>query len=233
MPRAAVQHGMLDIESPEGTVSGYLAIPEKGSGPGVLVLHAWWGLNEFFRGFCDQLATAGFVAFAPDLYHGSTASTIDHAEKLMSNLKQEAAHTDIVRSVRGLQVHPKMRGKDLGVIGFSMGAYWALRFADELPADIAAVVVFYGTGDGNHANTQAAVLGHFAESDVYESAASVREFERLLRAGGKDVTIHTYPGTTHWFFEEDRPDAYDADAARVAWERTTQFLTTHLGAKKS
>src|SRR5437867_2104783 len=77
---------MVDLKSPEGTVPGYLAIPKKGRGPGVLVLHAWWGLNDFFKGHCDELARAGFVAFAPDLYRGATASTRDGAERLMSNL---------------------------------------------------------------------------------------------------------------------------------------------------
>ncbi len=224
---------MLDLKSSEGTVSGYLATPGTGSGPGVLVLHAWWGLNDVFKSVCDRLATKGFIAFAPDLYHGAVASTIDEAEKVMSQLKPETAWQDIVRSARGLQTHPKVRGKRLGAIGFSMGAYWSLRLGEELPADMAAIVVFYGTGDGKHAHTQAALLGHFAEKDPYESAESVRDFEKVLRTHGKNVEIHTYPGTTHWFFEKDRPDAYDPKATEIAWQRTVQFLTTHLGGKKS
>src|SRR5467141_4675887 len=111
---------MVDLESPEETVPGYLAIPKKGNGPGVLVLHAWWGLNDFFEGLCNRFATAGFVAFAPDLYHGATASTRDGAEKLMSRLDQKAASREIVSGVRGLQVHPGVRGKRLGIVGFSM-----------------------------------------------------------------------------------------------------------------
>src|SRR6266702_5438489 len=97
---------MVDLKSSEGTVSGYLAIPKKGLGPGVLVLHAWWGLNDFFKGLCDRLATAGFVAFAPDLYRGATASTRDGAKALMSKLSEQAASEDIVRSVKALQIHP-------------------------------------------------------------------------------------------------------------------------------
>src|SRR5712692_7570414 len=118
--------GTVELRSPEGTVSGYLAVPRKGNGPGVLVLHAWWGLNDFFKSLCDRLATAGFVAFAPDLYRGATASTIEQAEELMSKLSQEAARKDIVSSVRGLQIHPGVRGKRLGLVGFSMGAFWGL-----------------------------------------------------------------------------------------------------------
>lgn len=93
---------MVEIKSPEGTVSGYLAIPAKGNGSGVLVLHAWWGLTDFFKDLCVRLSTAGFVAFAPDLYRGSTASTRDEAENLVSKLDQEAASRDIVSGVRGL-----------------------------------------------------------------------------------------------------------------------------------
>src|SRR2546427_13272118 len=110
---------IADLKSPEGTVRGYLAIPKKGLGPGVVVLHAWWGLNDFFKGLCDELARAGFVAFAPDLYRGATASTRDGAEHLMSKVDQKAASRDITNGVRGLQTHPGVKGKHLGVIGFS------------------------------------------------------------------------------------------------------------------
>src|SRR2546427_11406945 len=107
---------MVDLKSPEGTVSGYLAIPKKGHGPGVLVLHAWWGLNDFFKGLCDRLATDGFVAFAPDVYRGATASTRDGAENLMSKVDQTAAERDIRSGLRGLQSYPGVRGKHLGVM---------------------------------------------------------------------------------------------------------------------
>src|SRR2546423_6746797 len=219
---------MVELKSPDGKVSGYLAVPKTGSGPGLLVLHAWWGLNDFFKGLCDRLATAGFVAFAPDLYHGATASTRDGAENLMSKLDQEAAGREIQSGVRGLQVHAGVRGKRLGVVGFSMGAFWGLWLAQELPADVAAVVLFYGTGDGNYSRIRTAFLGHFAETDEFESPDTVRDLEKVLRTNRRDVTFHTYPGTTHWFFEKDRSDAYDAQAALVAWERAIRFMTTEL-----
>jgi len=224
--------GNTDRGSIDTSALGYLAVPKKGSGPGLLVLHAWWGLNEVFKDVCDRLAAAGFVAFAPDLYHGATASTIESAKALMSKLPEEDARQDIVESIKALQSHPKVRGQGLGVIGFSMGAYWALRVAEEFPEHIAAVVLFYGTGEAKYAKTRAAFLGHFAEKDPYENTEYVQEVERALRVGGREVTFHTYPGTTHWFFEKNRPDAYDAAAARLAWERTMKFLTTHLVRKK-
>ena len=224
--------GNTDRGSIDTSALGYLAVPKKGSGPGLLVLHAWWGLNEVFKDVCDRLAAAGFVAFAPDLYHGATASTIESAKALMSKLPEEDARQDIVESIKALQSHPKVRGQGLGVIGFSMGAYWALRVAEEFPEHIAAVVLFYGTGEAKYAKTRAAFLGHFAEKDPYENTEYVQEVERALRVGGREVTFHTYPRTTHWSFEKNRPDAYDAAAARLAWERTMKFLTTHLVRKK-
>src|SRR6266568_7362043 len=158
---------MVELKSPDGKVSGHLAVPKTGSGPGLLVLHAWWGLNDFFKGLCDRLATAGFVAFAPDLYRGATASTRDGAKALMSKLSEQAASEDIVRSVKALQIHPGVRGKHPGVIGFSLGAFLTLWLAQEIPADLGAVVLFYGTREGNYergfAATKAAFLGHFAE----------------------------------------------------------------------
>src|SRR5207244_8545089 len=172
---------MVELKSPDGKVSGYLAVPKTGSGPGLLVLHAWWGLNDFFKGLCDRLATAGFVAFAPDLYRGATASTRDGAEHLMSKLDQKAASRDITNGVRGLQTHPGVKGKHLGVIGFSMGAFWSLWLAQELPADVAAVVLFYGTGDGNYSHIKAAFLGHFDETDVFESPADVLYLDKDIR----------------------------------------------------
>ena len=233
MASEAVRGKTVKLESPDGPVSGHLAVPKSGSGPGILALHAWWGLNDFFKDFCNRLATAGFVAFAPDLYHGPVASTIEQADKLSSGVKPETGRSDLAKSVKGLRAHPSVRGNRLGVIGFSFGAWWALWAAQEMPADIAAVVVFYGTSDGDFAKTRAAFLGHFAEKDPYESAESVRAFEGLLRAAGKDATIHVYPGTGHWFFEKDRPDAYNASAATMAWNRTVQFLKAHLDGKKS
>src|SRR5256886_9562818 len=113
--------GMVELKSPEGTVSGYLAVPVKGHGPGVLVLHAWWGLNDVFTDVCDRLATAGFVAFAPDPYRGAAASTRDEAKKLMSKVDQEAAGRDILNGVRGLPNHPRGRGKSVGVGCLSPG----------------------------------------------------------------------------------------------------------------
>ena len=225
--------GMVDLKSSKGKVPGYIAVPRNGKGPGVLVLHAWWGLNDFFKDVCDRLAAAGFLAFAPDLYRGATASTRDDAKKLMSKLDQKAAFEDITIALNGIQTRPAVRGKRLGVIGMSLGAFQALELVQELPGDIAAIVLFYGTREGDYdqtklSKTEAAFLGHFAETDEFESTASVQALEKLLHTLGKDVTFHSYPGTGHWFFESDVPDAFDPSAAEIAWTRTVAFLRSTL-----
>lgn len=221
------------LSSPEGTVSGYLALPKKGSGPGVLVLHAWWGLNDVIRGVCDRLAASGFVAFAPDLYHGAVASTIDGAKNLMSRLSEETARADLAKAIAGLKAHPALRGTRRGVVGFSMGASWALELAKERPGEFAAIVLFYGTGETDLAKADTALLGHFAEKDEFEATDWVEEFEKRVRGRLKEVTLHTYPGTGHWFFEEDRTDAYNAAAAALAWKRTIQFLKGRVDGEKA
>src|SRR5438876_10760701 len=127
---------MIELKSPEGNVPGYLAVPKKGNGPGVLVLHAWWGLTDFFKGLSDRLASAGFVAFASDLYRGATASTRDEAKKLLAKLDEERARRDVVGSVRGLQSHPAGRGKKLGVVGLALGAFWSRWLAAALCGDL-------------------------------------------------------------------------------------------------
>ncbi len=146
---------MIELETCHGPIDGHLSPPKKGSVPGVLVLHAWWGLSGIFRSVCDRLATVGFTTFAPDLYHGAVASTIDEADKLSSELEQKAAMRDLVASVEGLRAYPAVTGSHPGVVGFSLGAHLALALAQERPSDTGAVVVFYRTGGGNHGKTQA------------------------------------------------------------------------------
>lgn len=208
------------------TVSGYEAA--GGNGAGAIVLHAWWGLNDFMKTFCDRLAVEGFVVFAPDLYHGAIATTINEAETLSAKLESATAFQEIIATVEYLQKHPSVTSSSLGVIGFSLGAFFTLWLAQNRPQDIAAGVLFYGTGDGDYDRIQAAFLGHFAENDPYESAETVQQLENTLREAGRAVEFYTYPGTGHWFFEQDRPDAYRADAARLAWERTAAFLKQQL-----
>ena len=215
-----------------GTVlaqEGTLAVPDAGTGPGVLVLHAWWGLNDTMKQVCDRLARTGFVAFAPDLYHGQMATTIEEAEQLSSQLDDEQAKGDIAAAIDVLWERAEGPDRGIGVIGFSLGAYYAIDAAIRDPDRVRAVVLFYGTGEGDLSRSRAAFLGHFAENDPYESAEYVEAIEAELRQAGRPVTFYWYEGLGHWFFEEDRPDAYNGPAARLAWERTIEFLRRTLG----
>lgn len=209
---------------------GFLAIPATGTGPGVLVLHAWWGLNDTIKGVCTQLADAGFVAFAPDLYHGKVATTIADAESYGSALDahHRQAKAEIAQAIQFLSTKADQSAAALAVIGFSLGAYYALDLAAADPDHIRAVVLFYGTGGGDFSNAKATFLGHFATQDPYEPQANVDELAAMLQEAGRPVTFYQYPDTGHWFFEPDRRDAYHHGAAALAWERTLAFLRQQL-----
>lgn len=208
---------------------GYLATPAAGTGPAVLVLHAWWGLNDTTKAICDRLAMEGFVAFAPDLYHGKVGSTIEEAKALSGKLDSEGAKADIAEAVAFLAQRAGSGSPRLGVIGFSLGAYFALQLSVDDPDQVRAVVLFYGTGVLPAERSKASYLGHFAQSDPFEPASAVTELSEALDAAGRPATFHIYASTGHWFFEPDRPDAYNEAAARLAWERTVAFLKNVLG----
>ena len=217
-----------------GTAQGYLALPEGGKGPGVLVLHAWWGLTELFKEVCDRLAAAGFVALAPDIFgNGATAQTIAEAEQLIETADDAAAESIVISASQFLRQHPAVQGETIGTVGFSFGAAWALLLATVFrPDDIGAVVVFYGNHGGlewdDFAKARATFLGHFAENDPYEETEVVQNTLSELHKAGREATFHFYPGTGHWFFESNRPDAYHQEAAQLAWERTLAFLKQHV-----
>ncbi len=206
--------------------NGYLATPPTGKGPGVLVLHAWWGLNDTVKAFCTQLAKSGFVAFAPDLYHGKVTDNIADAETLGKTLfgNLDRAKADLADATTFLSERAGQSDRGLAVIGFSLGAYFALDLSVTAPEHIRSVVVFYGTRPGDYGSSKATYLGHFAENDEFEPQSDVDELEESLRHAGRPVTFYSYPGTGHWFFEPDRSDAYNQAAATLAWERTLSLL---------
>ncbi len=134
------------------TSDGYLALPASGAGPGILVLHARWGLNDFFVGLCDRLAGEGFVALAPDLYGGAVASTVEDATKLMRSLDSEAAQKQVVRALDALRENPAVDGGKVGVLGCSLGAAWAMKLSRLRPEQVAAAVLSYGVGRADFAD---------------------------------------------------------------------------------
>jgi carboxymethylenebutenolidase len=183
-------------------------------------------LNDTIRAFCTQLAESGFVAFAPDLYHGKIADTIPDAEALGKALDDNylQARAEIAEAANFLNERSGQADRGLAVIGFSLGAYYALDLAAADPEHIRSVVIYYGTGGGDWSSSRAAYLGHFAENDEFESKSNVDELEEYLKSMGRPVTFYRYPGTGHWFCEPDRAEAYDQAAADLAWARTLAFL---------
>ena len=202
----------------------YLATPAPTARRGVLVLHAWWGLTDVFTAICDRLAEAGFVALAPDLYHGRTATTREQAEQLSSALNGEMTYALINRAVAELQAQPGVAGQPIGVIGFSLGGGWAVA----LNQGVGAVVIYYATVPLEYVATTAPIMGHFADNDEFEPLENVRQFEQALHSKGLSVDFHIYPNTQHWFTESNQIGYYDQAAAEVAWQRTIEFLRQHL-----
>jgi carboxymethylenebutenolidase len=208
--------------------SGYLVGPVNGAGPGVLVLHSWWGLTPFFKSVCDRLADDGFTALAPDLLSGHQPATPDEAETVLARADVDRGAALVLSSARALRAASKDPRAPIGVLGFSMGASWGLWLSARSPLEVVATVAFYGTQTIDFAEARSAYLGHFAEFDALVPDDEVVELEAHLKLLGLDTAFWRYPGTAHWFFEADRRLAYAQDAAELAWIRTTEFLHRHL-----
>ena len=218
----------------------YVARARGGGTKGVLVLHAWWGLTPFFTDLCERLAREGFTALAPDLYGGVTTSTIAGAKLLRSKLKRAVVAQQGAQAADSLGAACGGGESAIGVIGFSLGGYWGLWLAEqprsasphaqaqEQPPVVAATVAFYATRNGDYVASRSAFQFHLAETDEYVAASGAKKLQKSLQAAGREAEFHTYPGTTHWFFEADRPDAYNASAADLAWKRTIEFLNLHV-----
>ncbi len=220
----AIKHSEIKLNVDGKPVHAYLAEPQNG-GPGVLVLHAWWGLKPFFRQLCDRLAGQGFTALAPDLRNGQIAESIEAAQELMEKSDNQLTGRIVTAAKNHLLALSKT--KALGVVGFSMGAGWALEVAEQAAEQAGAVVLFYGVGGADFSKVRAKILGHFAATDEWELIEGVQTVEKDMKAAGLDVTFHIYPGVSHWFVEDDRPE-YNPAAAGLAWERTFEFLKKNL-----
>ncbi len=225
---------MTEIPVNGDAVPAYISLPPSGSGPGVVVIQEWWGLVDHVRDVADRLAAQGFVALAPDLYRGKEAGLDepDEAGKLVMEMQLDQAAKDMAACVDAVAAMPETTGEGVGVIGFCVGGGLALFLASRKP-EVTAVVCYYGfPREGMQWDLSAvkgAVLGHAAEHDDFAPPEVIDRIERELRDAGVDVTFHHYPGTQHAFFNDDRPEVYDAEAAERSWERTLEFLRAHLG----
>src|SRR5262245_41882320 len=221
----------VEFVSNGGRASGYLSRPAAGSAPGVLVIQEWWGLNSHVRSLADRFAGEGFVALAPDLFHGQETREPDEAARLLMALNVEQAARDLRGAASYLLGQGGASGRRLGVVGFCMGGQLALYAGTVAPDQIGAVVDFYGIHPNvkpDWSKLQAPVLALFAERDDFVTPEVARALVEAVRAAGKSIESHTYPGVDHAFVNDERPEVYSPDAAADAWRRTLTFLRAHL-----
>ena len=224
----------IEFPSNGAIAGGYLAVPGAGSGPGVVVIQEWWGLVPHIEDVCDRFAAEGFVALAPDLYHGTKVKPTepDEAGKEMMALRMDRAATDLSGAVDELV--RRSSGSTVGVVGFCMGGGLALVLAALRPDAVAACVSFYGLipwpdAQPDFSRLAAPVLAHVAGEDDYFSPDEAAKLEGRLRALGKETDFHVYEGAQHAFFNDTRPEVHHAGASAEAWARTLDFLHTRLG----
>ena len=203
-------------------VRAYVADTAAADSPGVVVFHAWWGLNDDVTAFADRLAEAGFFAIAPDLYGGAVTAEVDEAKRLTGTVDEEHGNAIALAAVERLARRPGA-SPAIGAVGFSFGAHWAVWTPSQHDGSGPSVVYYGTTGGPVLAQRGGPVLGHFAEDDPFEGPEDIAAFEEGLREGGRLTTIHLYPDTGHWFAEPSR-DAYRKEAADLAFERTVEFL---------
>lgn len=219
---------MVTFASNGGTAGGYLARPASGTGKGVVVIQEWWGLNGNITGIADRFAAEGFVALAPDMYHGKLTDEPDEAGKLLMALNIEQAEKDLKGAVTYLK---GLTGGPVGTVGFCMGGALSLFAACNANRDVGACVDFYGGHPMvkyNWDGLTAPLLGLFAEHDDFVNP-NVPAYEQALKERGKQYEFITYPGTSHAFFNDEHPEPqYNPAAAKDAWERTLAFYRKHL-----
>lgn len=221
---------MVEFPSNGGKASGYLSVPASGKGPGVIVIQEWWGLVPHIKDVADRFAKEGFVALAPDLYHGESTKSPDEAGKLMMALRIDEAEKDLRGAINYLLSHEASTGNKVGTVGFCMGGALSL-YAASKNSQVGACVVFYGIHPNvkpDLANLQAPVLGIYAERDAYVPPSTVHELEGQLKQHGKSVEMHIYPGLDHGFFNDSRQDVYNEEAARDAWNRVLRSFGENL-----
>jgi carboxymethylenebutenolidase len=221
----------VEFPSNGTTGTGYLATPAAGSGPGLIVIQEWWGLVPHITDVTDRLAAQGFVALAPDLYHGRTTAEPDEAGKLMMAMNMATAAKDMSGAVD--YVLTRSSGTGIGVVGFCMGGGLALVLACQRPDAVKAVAPFYGVipwadAQPDWTRLAGAVEGHYAELDQSAPPAAVRELETSLRELGRDATMYVYSGTDHAFFNDTRPEVYDSEASAKAFDRIVEFFRSRL-----
>ncbi|MFC0582521.1 dienelactone hydrolase family protein [Micrococcoides hystricis] len=221
-------HQNVTFDSAGGTAHGYLAIPDAGSGPGVIVIQEWWGLTDHIKDVCDRLAAEGFVALAPDLYGGSITHDGEEAGEMMANLPEDKAAELLAGAVDYLIESTDVTSHTVGAIGFCMGGGFVLQLANQQGEKVSAAVPFYGVGQGvpnDFSGVRAAVQGHYAEQDDFYPVQEARMQEQQIRNEADTEVTYYYYSAPHAFHNDENPQGnYRPLEAETAWKRAVEFL---------
>ena len=221
----------VSYKSGDETVNGILYTPEgKGPFPALVVIHEWWGLNDWVKEEAAKLADQGYVALAIDLYRGKVAATPDDAHQIMRGVPEDRANRDLLAATTFLASQKNVDDKRIGSIGWCMGGGYSLNLAVADP-NLKAAVINYGhlaSDDATLKKIDAAILGIFGGQDKGIPPADVKKFESQLKAMGKTADIHIFPDAGHAFENPNNKAGYRADDAAEAWKLTVAFLAKYL-----
>ena len=221
----------VSYKSGDETVQGVLYTPEgKGPFPALVVIHEWWGLNDWVKEQASKLADQGYVALAVDLYRGKVATSPDMAHELMRGVPEDRAARDLRAAVDFLKSEPNVKKDRIGSIGWCMGGGYSLDVALQEPT-LAATVINYGhlaTDSEALKKINAPILGLFGGQDRGITPDDVNKFDQQMKGLGKSVDVHIYADAGHAFENSNNTGGYRADDAADAWKRTASFLAATL-----
>jgi carboxymethylenebutenolidase len=221
----------VEFQANGGTAPGYLAVPESGKGPGVVVLQEWWGLDDSVKRIVDRFAEEGFVALAPDLYRGETTDQPNEAEQKMMAMSMDQAEKDMRGAVDYVTEQDAYDGSGVGSVGFCLGGGLAVWAATANPKVDAVVTYYYVMPHGkpDFTKVDAPVLGHFGTNDDFVPVEDAEALEKELTDAGADAKFEFYEGAGHAFAgDHNRLGTYDEGKAKEAWGKTIDFLKRHL-----
>ena len=204
--------------------------PGKGPFPALVVIHEWWGLNDWVKEEASKLADQGYAALAIDLYRGKVATTPEEAHEIMRGVPDDRASRDLLAATTYLGSQGNVDPKRIGSIGWCMGGGYSLNLAVNDPK-LKVAVINYGhlaSDDATLKKINADILGIFGGLDKGIPPADVNKFESQMKALGKTVDIHIFPDAGHAFENPNNKTGYRADDAAQAWKLTTDFLAKYL-----
>jgi carboxymethylenebutenolidase len=221
----------VSYKSGSETVSGYLALPESGGKhPAIIVIHEWWGLNDWVKQQAEKYAAEGYAALAVDLYRGQTGTTADEAHVLMRGLPDDRGLRDLEAAFAYLASRTDVDAKRIGAIGWCMGGGWSIKLAEDQPK-LAAFVVNYGSLPTDSAiivKIQAPMLGNFGADDKGIPPESVHAFETAMKTAGKNADIKIYEGAGHAFQNPNNKSGYRPEATADSDKRIDAFFAKYL-----